>query len=196
MPSPVKSNDACCALLRASRAPIEPSARAAGKGERPSRMVSGRVPGGPLACHRDRLSLPHWRAWLRASVRLLHGLYAAACLKLYGIVARILGRRGTDLADAAFEDVFVRVWQRAGDFEPSRGSPRAWLATMARDLALDEALDEVRRKAAGSRAHVPKVFARPSQNDASANSKRNEEQRRRKQCRNGLVPVPAPPGRA
>ena len=56
-------------------------------------------------------------------------LYGATSLKLYGILARILGRR--DLADEVLQDVYVRVWQRAGDFDPANGSPITWLATIA-----------------------------------------------------------------
>ena len=42
-------------------------------------------------------------------------VYAATSVKLYGIVIRILGR--PDLADEVLQEVYVRVWQRAGDFD-------------------------------------------------------------------------------
>jgi len=90
-------------------------------------------------------------------------------LKLYGRVARILGR--WDLADAVFEDVHVRVWHRAGDFDARGGAPIAWRATMARDVALEAA----RRKAAGSLADIAQVFERPCEDEASANQECNEE---------------------
>jgi RNA polymerase sigma-70 factor (ECF subfamily) len=70
-------------------------------------------------------------------------------VKLYGIVQRILGRQ--DLADAVLEDVYVRVWQRAGDFDEASGSPDAWLARLARNSALDD----IKRAASGSPKDLP-----------------------------------------
>ena len=64
-------------------------------------------------------------------------VYAATSLKLYGIVVRILGRR--DLADEVLQEVYVRVWQSAVDYDPTASSPITWLATIARNRALDEA---------------------------------------------------------
>ena len=48
------------------------------------------------------------------------------------------------VADEVLQEVYVRVWQRAGDFDTAAGSPITWLAAIARNLALDEA----RRKTA------------------------------------------------
>ena len=88
----------------------------------------------------------------RAAFRLV---YEATSLKLYGIVVRILGRR--DLADEVLQEVYVRVWQRAGDFDSASGSPITWLATIARNLALDEA----RRKSPRSIEEFPEVLELP-----------------------------------
>ena len=63
-------------------------------------------------------------------------LYAATSAKLYGIILRILVRRS--LADEVLQDVFVRIWERAGDFQPERASAITWMATIARNRALDE----------------------------------------------------------
>ena len=63
-------------------------------------------------------------------------LYEATAPKLYGIVLRILRRR--DEADEVAQDVYVKIWQRAGDFDPARASPITWMATIARNRALDE----------------------------------------------------------
>ncbi len=67
-------------------------------------------------------------------------VYQATSAKLYGIVLRILGRR--DLADEVLQEVYVKVWERAGDFDRSQASPISWMAAIARNRALDE----VRRK--------------------------------------------------
>ena len=63
-------------------------------------------------------------------------LYEATSPKLYGIVLRILQRR--DEADEVAQDVYVKIWQRARDFDPARASPITWMATIARNRAIDE----------------------------------------------------------
>ena len=64
-------------------------------------------------------------------------VYNATSKKLFGIVARILGRG--PLAEDVLQDVYLRVWQRAGDYSAARASAIAWLAAIARNRALDEA---------------------------------------------------------
>lgn len=67
-------------------------------------------------------------------------LYAATSAKLYGVILRILRRR--DVADEVLQEVYVQVWERAGQYDAAKASPVTWMATMARNRALDE----VRRK--------------------------------------------------
>lgn len=49
---------------------------------------------------------------------------------------RILRRR--DLADEVLQETYVRVWSSAAAFDPARASPITWMATIARNRALDE----------------------------------------------------------
>lgn len=63
-------------------------------------------------------------------------VYRATSAKLFGIILRILHRR--DVADEVLQEVFVKIWDRAGDFDPKMGSPITWMATIARNRALDE----------------------------------------------------------
>ena len=63
-------------------------------------------------------------------------LYKQTHAKLYGVIARILIRN--DLAGEVLQEVYVRIWRKAGDFDPAKGSPIAWMATIARNRALDE----------------------------------------------------------
>ena len=107
-------------------------------------------------------------------------LYRATSLKLYGIVVRILGRR--DVADEVLQEVYVRVWQRAGDFDPAGSSPITWLATIARNLALDEA----RRKTARSLDEFPEILDVPGDDNPAAAHEQNEELRRLYRCLDGL----------
>jgi RNA polymerase sigma-70 factor, ECF subfamily len=63
-------------------------------------------------------------------------LYKQTSAKLYGVVARILTRG--DVAADVLQEAYVRIWEKAGDFDPVKGSPLAWMATIARNRALDE----------------------------------------------------------
>lgn len=63
-------------------------------------------------------------------------LYQATSAKLYGVVLRIVQRR--DLADEIVQEVYIKIWQKAADFDAARASPITWMATIARNRALDE----------------------------------------------------------
>jgi RNA polymerase sigma-70 factor (ECF subfamily) len=63
-------------------------------------------------------------------------LYKQTSAKLYGVVARILTRG--DVAADVLQEAYVRIWEKAGDFDPVKGSALAWMATIARNRALDE----------------------------------------------------------
>lgn len=62
-------------------------------------------------------------------------LYSAAAPKLTGVLFRILGNRAE--VDDALQDVFIRVWQRAAQFQPDKGRGMSWLIAVSRNHALD-----------------------------------------------------------
>ena len=65
----------------------------------------------------------------------LSALYDVLVSKVYGLVLRIVGQR--QLTEEVTEDVFWQIWRQAPRFDVERGSPRAWVMTMARSRALD-----------------------------------------------------------
>lgn len=65
----------------------------------------------------------------------LEEIYNATRVKLFGICFRILGDRKE--AEDALQDVYVNLWQRADRYDPERASPISWLATFARNRAVD-----------------------------------------------------------
>jgi RNA polymerase sigma-70 factor (ECF subfamily) len=104
-------------------------------------------------------------------------VYLATSAKLYGIILRILRRR--DLADEVLQEVYVKIWDRAADFNPTLASPITWMATIARNRALDE----VRRKRPDSIEDHPELMDVPA-DDPSALSivMRGEDGRRLADC--------------
>ena len=64
-------------------------------------------------------------------------LYEATSSKLYGIVLRILKRR--DIAEEVLQEIYVKVWEKAGTFDRRISSPITWMCAIARNQALDEA---------------------------------------------------------
>jgi RNA polymerase sigma-70 factor (ECF subfamily) len=62
-------------------------------------------------------------------------LYALTSAKLFGICYRICGER--QAAEDVLHDVYLTIWKRAGAYEPHRASPITWLATIARNRAID-----------------------------------------------------------
>ncbi|MEQ8285655.1 sigma-70 family RNA polymerase sigma factor [Thalassospira sp.] len=62
-------------------------------------------------------------------------LYHATSAKLFGIVLRILRNRAQ--SEEVLQDIYVRIWQKAADFEPGRASIITWMATIARNRAID-----------------------------------------------------------
>ncbi len=69
-----------------------------------------------------------------AALRLL---YQAQSVRLFGIANAIL--RDRDAAADAMQDAFLRLSQRAGQFDASRGEAAAWLGGVVRHAALDQA---------------------------------------------------------
>lgn len=60
-----------------------------------------------------------------------HRTYA----KLFKVVFPIVGNR--DDTEEILQDVYTKIWKRAGDFDPSLASPISWMAVIARNAAID-----------------------------------------------------------
>lgn len=63
-------------------------------------------------------------------------LYDATSAKLFGVILRILKDR--QLSEDILQEAYVRVWENAARFDPDRASPITWMATIARNRAIDE----------------------------------------------------------
>ncbi len=64
-------------------------------------------------------------------------VYGRTAPKLLGVILRIIRDRAR--AEDILQEVYLRVWERAGSFDPAAGRPMTWLITIARNRAIDVA---------------------------------------------------------
>ena len=67
----------------------------------------------------------------------LRSVYVRQSTRLFGIAMAIL--RDRTVAADVLQDAFLKVWQRAGQFDADRGVAEAWLSSIVRHGALDMA---------------------------------------------------------
>lgn len=108
-------------------------------------------------------------------------VYTMTSAKLFGICLRIcVDRQG---AEDVLHDVYLTIWKRAGGYQPGRASPISWLATIARNRAIDWR----RRQARAPMARVDEADAipdnTPRQDDALVAEEANA---RLHQCLEGI----------
>jgi RNA polymerase sigma-70 factor, ECF subfamily len=93
---------------------------------------------------------PESAALLNALQRMAAGDHPALarCYDLMGsivfsLAVRMLRDRAA--AEDVSQDIFVQVWRQAGNYDPDRGSPEAWIMMIARTRVLDR----IRSRGAG-----------------------------------------------
>jgi RNA polymerase sigma-70 factor, ECF subfamily len=74
----------------------------------------------------------------------VHSRYASL---VFGLAARSLDRA---TAEEISQEVFLTVWQKAGTFDPSRGTLRAWVSQITQTRVLNELRRRGRRPRAAS----------------------------------------------
>jgi RNA polymerase sigma factor (sigma-70 family) len=65
----------------------------------------------------------------------LRSVYQTTSAKIFGVCLRILNDKSE--AEDVLQDVYLTVWRKAGSFDPRRASPITWLASIARNRAID-----------------------------------------------------------
>src|SRR4051812_26651439 len=83
----------------------------------------------------------------RMALRRVYDLYSPAAM---AIALRMM--KGGPVAEEIAQDAFVEVWRRAREYDSSRGTVSAWVATIARPRALDRLRAEGRLSAAKEKA--------------------------------------------
>ena len=69
----------------------------------------------------------------KQAISLLYQNYAGALL---GIISRMVPVR--EVAEEVLQDVFVKVWDNVGKYDPAKGKLFTWLAQVTRNTALDK----------------------------------------------------------
>jgi RNA polymerase sigma-70 factor (ECF subfamily) len=88
-----------------------------------------------------------------------------------------------DRAEDVLQDVYVKIWNRAASFDAAKASPITWMATIARNRAIDE----VRRRAPISIEDAPQALDVPAEglNPLDA-AQQSAELQRLQDCLQGL----------
>lgn len=72
-------------------------------------------------------------------------LYDNTSAKLFAVVLRILKQQS--LAEETLQDVYLKIWQRAGDYRSGRVQAMTWLISIARNRAIDVLRSQGRHQA-------------------------------------------------
>lgn len=75
------------------------------------------------------------RAVARGDEEAFGKLYDLVAPRVYGLIRRVL--RDPAQAEEVAQEVMVEVWRSAARFDPERGSPTAWVFTIAHRRAVD-----------------------------------------------------------
>ena len=62
-------------------------------------------------------------------------LYDLTSDMVFGLALRVI--KAPALAEEVAQEVYLQLWERAGDFDPNKGKARSWIATVAHRRAVD-----------------------------------------------------------
>lgn len=97
-------------------------------------------------------------ATARGDREALRDVFDRTSAKLMGICLHVLKDR--EEAEDVLQDVYVSVWTRAASFDPAKASPITWLATIARNRAIDRLRS---RRSHGSSAGMEAILDLPDE---------------------------------
>jgi RNA polymerase sigma factor (sigma-70 family) len=69
----------------------------------------------------------------RSALEYLYDHYSAA---IYGVVFRILKKE--EIAEEVLQDIFLKIWERFENYDPSKGRLFTWIVNVARNQAIDK----------------------------------------------------------
>ena len=95
----------------------------------------------------------------RAAFAAFYDAYAPLA---FGLLRRIL--QDADEAAEVLQDVFWELWRAAGDYDPRRGTPEAWVTVRARSRGIDRVRSVRRREEMFTAPSTEPVAAEPGDN--------------------------------
>lgn len=109
-------------------------------------------------------------------------VYDLTKARVYGLVTRVV--RDPGYGEETTQEVYLEVWRTAAQYDPARGSPLAWLLTIAHRRAVDR----VRAEQAGSNreSRYGAASAEPAADVVADSAIAGDERRRVTQCLEGL----------
>jgi RNA polymerase sigma-70 factor, ECF subfamily len=92
-------------------------------------------------------------------------LYDTTNRLVFGLILRVVG--DTSIAEEVLLDVYTQVWRTAVNYDNQRGTPLAWLTTIARSRAIDRLRsgwqDQQRKEPLDSLGDAPTSDATPEE---------------------------------
>ena len=105
--------------------------------------------------------------------------------RVYGLVTRVL--RDPGYSEETTQDIYLQVWRNADNYDPTAGSPLAWLMTLAHRRAIDRVRAEQSAGERESRYGAANID-RPADQVADAVIERDEHNQVR-MCLDSLTAV-------
>lgn len=69
----------------------------------------------------------------KSALEFLYDNYSGA---LYGVIFRVL--KNEDIAEEVLQDVFLKIWDRFEQYDPTKGKLFTWMLNIARNQAIDK----------------------------------------------------------
>ncbi|KAA1248756.1 sigma-70 family RNA polymerase sigma factor [Mycobacterium simiae] len=103
--------------------------------------------------------------------------------RVYGVVTRVL--RDAGYSEETTQEIYLEVWRTASEYDAAKGSPLAWVLTMAHRRAIDR----VRAEQAGSHRESRYGAANidPASDVVADSAIAGDERRRVTRCLDGLT---------
>lgn len=76
----------------------------------------------------------------RQDVDAFAAFYDLTRARVFGLVTRVL--RDTGYSEETLQEIYLQVWRSADSYDPTAGSPLAWLMTLAHRRAVDRVRSE------------------------------------------------------
>jgi RNA polymerase sigma-70 factor (ECF subfamily) len=108
-------------------------------------------------------------------------VYDRVAAPVFGTVRRVV--RDPSLSEEVTQEVFVEVWRAASRFDAGKGSPMAWVATIAHRRAVDRVRSEQRSAERDRRAAAPLI----AYDDVAETVEDNLDRERVRRCMGALT---------